>query len=391
MFVDLIHETSVLWPSYKKGKKTDKNNRVHQIIVNELPETIFNWVNQDQKYMSSGSDGQGNLLQAPWFALFNKDITTSAQKGYYIVYLFSEDLSSLTLEIGFGATQFKDKFGIGKEFFSQLELAVQNMRINSKHLLDKNLKKSLEKTNMVEVKLDLSGNFNLKAYEKCAIYSITYSINNLPNDNVLKSDFLEYVQLYDAMVDSLLLAEVEDYVLENIEVPEISLNTEIKDFEPRIRKAKNTTGGKNSNSKNYRRSKKSDKIGKLGEEWVFNYEQKKLKECGKKDLSDSIIWHREFAENRTPGWDITSYDIFGNKILIEVKSSEGTTINEFELTAQELEKAKSEIADSYYIYLVTNILTNPKLEIIKNPYKYISEGTISIKASSYSINLFQND
>ena len=191
----LINEVAEKWPAYHAGKRTDKNARVHELIVREIPELLTKWLKDDPMYLCSGSDGQGNLLQAPWFAVFNRNITESAQRGYYVVFLFSEDMSNLILEIGFGATQFKEKFGTGKEFFTQLDRAVDNMRTNSKHLFSEHLKFSLNRTNQNEVKLDLSGNFNLRSYEKCAIYSIVYEISNL-TDEVLRNDFDEYINLF---------------------------------------------------------------------------------------------------------------------------------------------------------------------------------------------------
>lgn len=390
MLSELVTEVAEKWPAYHSGKRTDKEARVHKLIVNEIPNLLMGWLEKDPMYMCTGSDGQGNLLQAPWFAVFNRNITESAQRGYYVVFLFSEDMSTLTLEIGFGATQFKEKFGTGKEFFAQLDLAVVNMRSNSEHLSKEHLNFSFSRTNKKDVKLDLNGNFNLKSYEKCAIYSIVYEISNL-TDEILRKDFEEYINLYDAMVESLLLADVDDYVFEQLVVPPQNLETKVTDFQPRVRKVKRTKKeGRNANT-NYRRSKKSDKIGKLGEEWVFNFEKRKLIESGNNLLADKVIWHREYPENRTPGWDITSYDEDGKLKYIEVKSSEGKVINDFVLTSQEWEKARSEIAPDYFIYLVTDLAKNPNLEIIRNPSEYVLSGKLDLEIESYSLSLYQKD
>ena len=249
----LINEVAEKWPAYHAGKRTDKNARVHELIVREIPELLTKWLKDDPMYLCSGSDGQGNLLQAPWFAVFNRNITESAQRGYYVVFLFSEDMSNLILEIGFGATQFKEKFGTGKEFFTQLDRAVDNMRTNSKHLFSEHLKFSLNRTNQNEVKLDLSGNFNLRSYEKCAIYSIVYEISNL-TDEVLRNDFDEYINLYNSMVNSLLLADVDDYVIEQLVVPPQNNETKVTEFQPRIRKVNKVKKLGKTSQKNYRRS-----------------------------------------------------------------------------------------------------------------------------------------
>lgn len=391
MLAEKIQEVALLWPNYRLSAKTNKNSRIHELVVSEIPKVLHSWLNNSEKYLCTGSEGQGNLLNAPWIAVFDKSITNSAQRGYYVVFLLSEDMKSLTLEIGFGATQFKEKYGSGKEFFLQLDRAVSNMRLNSQHLIKKSLHKSLDRTNSQEVRLDSSGNFLLKAYEKCAIYSLNYEISNL-NDEVLNSDFKEFINLYAGMVNSLLLAEVEDYVVEQLEVPEVSQSTEISEFSPRIKKRPGSHRNLNKNSNgNQRRSKRADKIGRIGEEWVFEFEKEKLIKLGKVELANKVIWHRDYVDDRTPGWDITSFDSDGKNIYIEVKSSEGKTINDFILTAQEWTKANSELAPFYYVYLVTQVSTKPALEILINPAKYVSENLLNLKIESYSLSLFKNE
>jgi 5-methylcytosine-specific restriction protein A len=46
--------------------------------------------------------------------LFNKDVTTTATKGLYVVYLFCEDMSAFYLSLNQGYTFFKNKFGAGE-------------------------------------------------------------------------------------------------------------------------------------------------------------------------------------------------------------------------------------------------------------------------------------
>src|SRR3954453_13854890 len=46
-----------------------------------------------------GSHGQGNWTDVPWLAVFDPVVTISAKKGYYTVYLFSTDMSSVVLSL----------------------------------------------------------------------------------------------------------------------------------------------------------------------------------------------------------------------------------------------------------------------------------------------------
>jgi len=376
------------WNGYKQQKTTNASHPVHELVVKNIPFQLANWAKNEDKYKTQGSDGQGNIATAPWFAVFNRDITESATKEYYLVYLISEDLERLVLEIGFGATQFEKRFGTGKNFFHAIDNAVISMRSNSSHLLEKSLDSTRSRTNSLPVKLDRSGDFRLRAYEHCAIYSLTYSINDLPDDTSLEIDFREYLRLYDSMANSLLLADVEDYVLETFEPAKINPEDEILDFVLRPKKKTKVNGSISSKGGSYRRSKKSDKVGKLGEEYVFRLEKERLESKGLKDLAEKVIWHREYSLDRTPGWDITSFSETGEKKLIEVKTSEGDSINEIILTRKEWDKANDEtISSSYFLYLVTNITSKPKIEILRNPALFAKDNHLELEVEAYSLSL----
>jgi hypothetical protein len=386
-FIDTVNRLTELWPNYKLGGKADKRNPVHDLVLNDIPGILKSWAPEFDQYIFKGSEGEGNLTKTPWFAVLNPDITDTARKGYYIVYLFDESLKKLILAIGFGVTQFENRYGGGKKIYPALNLAVENMRMNSSYLTNSVLIKSGSRTNIEALSLTTTGDKRLSEYEKCAIYALSYDLQTLPTDELMKSDFLEYLDLYSQMSESLLIADDDAYVLES-KMPFVQSSDVIeKEFKPRAPKKSRT--GKNSSSTAIRRfSKKADKIGKKGEDWVFDYEKRKLIKLGKADLAQRVIWHRNHKLDRTPGWDITSYDANGEQIFIEVKSTTGETLNEVILTAKEWQKATDEsLSSRYVIYLVTNVLTQPNLEIIRNPSSYVQTNKLEISIESYSLSL----
>jgi hypothetical protein len=359
---------------------------MHKLVVDEIPEVLESWTLSSARYKFVGSDGQGNILRTPWFATLNRDVTDSATKGYYLVYLISADLKTLVLAIGFGAYQFEKQYGRGKKFFDALGTAVINMKINSAHLASKSLKETNARTNIGPVLLDDSGDYHLRAYEKCSIYSLSYDINNLPPEADLKRDYLEYVNLYDSMSQSLLLADVDSYVYESIDEHEVKLEVQLAEFEPRVfKKRKNDTGG-SSNGGPRRYSKKSDKVGKLGEEIVLEFERNKLSKEERPDLAARVNWHREDAGSRTPGWDITSFDKDGREIYIEVKASEGQKISDVELTVNEWIQAEKNIeSNQYKVYLVSNVFSNPVIEVIDNPALMVKKRQLTLNVARYQL------
>ena len=381
-----VAELSNTWESYRARKTTQKSHPVHALVVDEIPAILESWTPNSDKYKFDGSDGKGNILRTPWFAVLNLNVTDSATKGYYLVYLLSADLRRLVLALGFGAFQFEKQYGKGKKFFNALDNAVINMRANSLHLLDKSLSATRSRTNSQSVLLDNSKDFHLMAYESCSIYSLVYEVDNLPSEDDLKRDYLEFLGLYENMSESLLLAEVDSYVYEEIERQNLSVVPEMRDFEPRKFKKRKSNSGSGNSGNQHRYSKKSDKVGKLGEEVVFEWEKKKLIDGGKTELAAKVNWHREDATNRTPGWDITSYDLEGNEIFIEVKASEGQKISDVELTVNEWIQATKCIENGkYVVYLVSDVFTSPVIEKVVNPAKLVTDGVLTLNIARYQL------
>lgn len=385
-FVSTITKLIANWDEYHSKKTTNKNHPIHNLVLKELPAILQSWSPNPSRYKFVGSDGQGNILKTPWLATLNLEVTDSATRGYYLVYLISSDLKKLVLSIGFGANQFEKQYGRGKKFFEALDSAVLNMRSNSNHLLAKSLVNTLAKTNISNVTLDNSGDFNLKAYEKCLIYGINYDLNNLPSESQMKQDYVEYLDLYNNLSESLLLAEVDSYVYETIDEHQINSEVILETFQPKIFKQKKNTLSQSTNISPNRYSKKSEKVGRIGEEIVFNFEKKKLNFSGHKDLAEKINWHRNDSQNRTPGWDITSFDVEGNEIYIEVKASEGETISDIELTVNEWNQANKMVeSNNYKIYLVTDVFQNPVIRVIDNPAHLVREGTLTLNIARYQL------
>jgi len=62
-------------------------------IRHSAPLTIKTKAAIGSSYKVQGSAGQATWAEIPWICISDTEITTSAQKGYYIVYLFRSDRS----------------------------------------------------------------------------------------------------------------------------------------------------------------------------------------------------------------------------------------------------------------------------------------------------------
>ena len=93
------YETELSTARKNEDYKRPFGKIVREDIVEKLREPI-----QTDIYKVKGSVGAGRWADVPWIAVFDKRITTSAQKGVYIVYLLNKDTKELFLTLNQGAT-----------------------------------------------------------------------------------------------------------------------------------------------------------------------------------------------------------------------------------------------------------------------------------------------
>lgn len=107
-------------------------------------------------------------------------------------------------------------------------------------------------------------------------------------------------------------------------------------------------------------SKIKGKIGRIGEELVYDYEWNALKDYP--ELQEKI--EKTYLIDDGAGYDIVSYDYDGNKIYIEVKTtkSKGNKRIKFHISRTEDEFISNH--ENAYIYYVYD-LDNPKLRVIE--------------------------
>ena len=98
MAIELHNAINRLLRDYKNvyehvKSKNDWKNPFRELISKDIPELLRNVANISSPYQIVGSYGKGRWTAVPWIAVFDSRITTSAQKGVYIVYLLNKDTS----------------------------------------------------------------------------------------------------------------------------------------------------------------------------------------------------------------------------------------------------------------------------------------------------------
>jgi hypothetical protein len=106
------------------------------------------------------------------------------------------------------------------------------------------------------------------------------------------------------------------------------------------------------------------KLGAAGEEFVFAFEQRRLHNGGRPDLSKGVRWVSN-EEGDGHGYDIESFSLSGAKRLIEVKTTAGGQTTPFFLTRNE-ERVSREQSD-FRIYRLYDFAKRPRLFKLRPP------------------------
>jgi hypothetical protein len=376
----LLLDIAAQWPAYAPNKTTNKTAPAHVLVTQTLPAQLKVLLTASSNLKVEGSTGAGNITAAPWIGVFDPRLTTGATNGYYVVYLFSVDMQTVTLTVAFGTTQFETQFGGPKAAFPRMREAVGRLQGLFDTLVPARYSRA-------PIALQASRRQKLHfAYEQAAIFSLLpYQLAALPPEGDLAADFIETVRLYGLIVEDPLRPDVEQLLQSSIPDPGPPSIIEVKDFAPRPPAKARASGGKPGMRRRY--SAESRKVGDAGEKAVMLHEEQKLLKLGMGALVPNIVHHA--AKGEFPGWDITSYDADGKAIFIEVKASIGKVISTVDITANEWTAARhKQYKDRYHLYFVTEALTKtPRIEILRAPHAYVSSGELALDPSVYQLDL----
>lgn len=349
--------------SIMKHYLIDKTNQVVGPILRKDLRKSFE--NLPSPFITKGSSGNGNKAEIPWFAIFNSNITKTATRGYYIVYLFSSDMECFYLSLNQGWTFYESTYGkqIGKE------------KINVVTTFWKN-KLELCGNDITFQNIDLKCKGDLgKGYELGHICGKIYHNHSIPSDSVLRDDVNSLISIYNQLFmfmkgDSFETANkkillnddlglelttdelvYEKNIIEEIHTYETASSLTLVE-EPSFILNENTSEYSFSPKKiDFEKKEKiNKKIGFAGELMVLFYEREYLKNANREDLSKQVE-HISKTKGDGCGYDILSYDISGNEKYIEVKTTTGSKEKEFFISDVEVSFSQKK-NESYHLYRV---------------------------------------
>jgi len=216
------------------------------------------------------------------------------------------------------------------------------------------------------IKYELSQDQELLKLHKNRIAEDCYYDENL---TILTQDFVYAVSQHLEQSVNIKKDDAQEFNAEIINSTEISISKTELDFTPKtINFIQNGIENK--------------RIGDLGELLVIEMEKQKLMTANKPKLAGKV---KHVAKDKGDGlgYDILSYDIIGNEIFIEVKTTKGKVNSTFFITRNELERSIRE-RDNYYLYRIFNFndkLNNGELLIIKGDLTNLCEVPLTYKVN----------
>ncbi|CAM3024853.1 DUF3578 domain-containing protein [Paenibacillus sediminis] len=170
---------------------------VRQIIPSQLRSVHF----IGDQYKVQGSVGQGNWADIPWIAIMDPRITMTTQQGVYIVYLFSDDMSSVYLTLIQGVTE---PLREGKKS------GYQYLREKAKQIREIIPLDGFKKDESIHLTTKGIG----EAYQVSTIAYRKYDSLDLPTDQELLSDLHALLVNYEAYVQSVISNNEQNDLIE---------------------------------------------------------------------------------------------------------------------------------------------------------------------------------
>lgn len=394
--MDLLNLFKYISDNYETQLQQEfKNNLFNQEIKKYLPQAIPTNL-FGHNYSVKFSSGQGRWAYYPWIAIFDKTITSTAQKGYDVVLLFTNDYKEVYLSLNQGWNYYENTFGtrMGREYIKKVsDFWRDNIRLSE----------DAYEFSKDDISLDRNQdryNTRGEGYSLGNIVSKHYIIEDLKDNEALLSDVIEMVSLLkdikskflksDDPIDatnryiikdnklSELIAENEQRTLENNKKELILTN---KTYSKKSRVSSNKV--EEPTKKDYIEEAKSKQYnGRQGEDLVLKYELTRL--SNNRVLQDYVdkIEHVSVTQGDGLGYDIKSFDLDdkGNvvELMIEVKTVTGNINTSINISLNEFKKAQEN--KNYKIYKVFNYQSEqPELIIIND----INSDSLYFEPSGY--------
>jgi 5-methylcytosine-specific restriction protein A len=160
-------------------------------LRHDFPSQISNLTTDKKRYVCRGSAGRGKWTDCPWTATLNTLVTESPQRGYYLVYLFREDMTGVYLSLNQGITDLRNAHGAAAR-----DILVSHASLYRSQIYPIPPRFSLRSIDLATTSPSTRSAF----YESGNICATYYSQGEVPVDDVLISDYSLLLSLYERLI-----------------------------------------------------------------------------------------------------------------------------------------------------------------------------------------------
>ena len=173
------------------SKATSDMKKRGELIRNDLPNSMAS-IASSYKLLVEGRNGTGLNSRVPWARAYHNEYSPSAQEGWYVVYLIRADGSGFSCSLNQGTTTLiNGAYITHKPELLKSRAAWARDKLRTKGITLEGLVNSIH-----------LGKYNLAtAYENGHVVGYEYTIDNIPNDQVLTKHLKHLLSLLNALYD----------------------------------------------------------------------------------------------------------------------------------------------------------------------------------------------
>lgn len=174
----------------RASAETFEKHPLAAFMRGELRNQLRNVVEEPIRYRCKGSAGDGRWAMVPWLAAFDVLVTTSAQSGYYPVFLFRRDMTGVYLALIQGVTEINEKYK--GDTIEALKARSHDLRLQLGGV----------PANFPETHIALraDGNRNARLYEAGTVCAALYERDAMPSEAELAQEVGHMLGLYSYLV-----------------------------------------------------------------------------------------------------------------------------------------------------------------------------------------------
>lgn len=280
---ELIREVLQLQLEFS-SENTPAMERRGQLVRNFIPAELRQWqsVSADAvlpfkgRLNVQGKDGTGRKTFVPWIRVHSPELSPSAQKGWYVVFLFHANGGGVSLCVSHGSTSFN-----GRDFVPRSDEEVAQLMAWARGLLG-----TEARVLGFQEGVDLGSSDGLSGpYERTTAFSKLYQVDALPTDEQLKIDLRQAVSLLGQIYHAIELGRAPETVAPEVQEAQAQVEAIASP-----RRKLSSTSGQGFGLSAAQRKVVEERAMHLAREWLDANGYRDVEDVSAKRSCDYIAW-----------------------------------------------------------------------------------------------------